>query len=333
MPRPSVSQHALAAVFGLASIVGAGHCGVSTAVVDPWRDAGSVGDGGARDAGGSGHDAGATPPDAGAADGSVVPDCEPPDVVIALDRTLTMSRTATGAKPDDTPAGRATSKWAMAISGIEQLTAAPLDESIRFGLELWPRESTGCVTLSQRLNDVVATNPHCEGPDMAIEPALRTGASLSSRLDADTTVICNTTPTGAALVGAQSYLRQHQVKDRSQFVVLVTDGVDWDKTCPTPNPLDAVDALTDAGVATLIVGFGADADLAKGVGAAFLNDLACAGGMARDPKNSCVLTNGVMRAKDAGPDAGTLFYVANDTAALVTTLRTFAKTVCCGCIY
>ncbi|HRO28594.1 MAG TPA: hypothetical protein PLD19_14335 [Luteimonas sp.] len=50
--------------------------------------------------------------------------CIPPDVLIALDRTLTMHRTADGNTPADDGPGRASTKWSMAITGIEQLVTA-----------------------------------------------------------------------------------------------------------------------------------------------------------------------------------------------------------------
>lgn len=287
-----------------------------------------------------GTDAGADATDSGVRDagslfdaGSV--ECTPPDVLIALDRTLTMHRMADGTTPPDTDAGRATSKWSMAITAIEQLTTAPLDQSVRFGLELWPREEAGCVTLAQRIQGTNATNTSCQGPEIPVPPALSTGASLSALLDPETTKLCLSTPTGDALIGARTFLETNRVPDGgAQFVVLVTDGADWDFSCPSPNPLGVVDGLADAGIQTLIVGFSAEMSLQNGVGAAFLNDMACAGHTAKNFATACVTdTSGNFRARN--PDAGgvdALFYTATNATELVTTLRDFTKTVCCGCI-
>lgn len=290
-----------------------------------------AGDGGHDGGGDAGRDASVV--DAGGRPDAAI-DCVPPDVLIALDRTLTMHRTAAGVTPDDTPAGHATSKWSMAISGIKQLTAPPLDGTIRFGLELWPKQSPGCITLAQRIQGVNATNASCEGPEVVIEPALSTGAAISSLLDPETTKICTSTPTGDALLGAKADLLNRRDGGRDQFVALVTDGADWDFSCPTPNPLSVVDGLADAGISTLIVGFSAEASVQNGVGAAFLNDMACAGGTAKGFPQVCAQdSNGHYRAKNpdaGGPDA--LFYTATNSAELVTALQTFAKTICCGCI-
>lgn len=282
---------------------------------DGGRDAGHTDSG----SGGSGG------PDAG------LPDCVPPDVLIALDRTLTMHRTAQGATPPDTDAGRPTSKWWMAIDGIERLTASPFDEGIRFGLELWPRARPECVSLSQRLQGTQATNTACEGPEVLIPPGLRTGAQIAAALDPETTPICFSTPTGAALIGANDYLRANRLDGGQQFIVLVTDGADWDVSCPNPNPLAVVDAIRDGGVSTLVVGFSAEASLVNGVGAAFLDDLACAGGTAKGFPGTCYVNDaGFYRARNAG-DAG-LFFVATDATELSNALREFGKTICCGCI-
>lgn len=276
------------------------------------------------------RDAGAT--DGGSSDASV--ECLAPDVLIALDRTLTMHRTATGATPADTDAGHATSKWSMAITAIEQFTAAPLDGTIRFGLELWPRQSPGCITLGQRIRGDGATNPSCEGPEVPLAPALANGAAISALLDPESTLICTSTPTGDALIGAQRHLEVRRVEGREQFVALVTDGADWDVSCPSPDPLLAVDGLADAGISTLVIGFSAEASVRNGVGAAFLNDLACAGRTAKTFPAPCVAdAQGRLRARV--PDAGAtdaLFYSATNTAELVDTLRVFARRVCCGCI-
>ena len=306
--------------------------GSSVIVTEPRLDAGLDGGSGAGPDGGTdagSRDAGV--PDSGPVDAG---ECLAPDVLIALDRTLTMHRTAAGATPADTDAGHASSKWAMAINGIEQFTAAPLDGTIRFGLELWPRQSPGCITLGQRIRGDGATNPSCEGPEVPLSPSLSNGAAIASLLDPETTLICTSTPTGEALIGAQRHLEARRVAGREQFVALVTDGADWDFSCPAPNPLNAVDGLADAGISTLVIGFSAEAEVRNGVGTAFLNDLACAGRTAKNFPAPCVAdAQGRLRARV--PDAGgadALFYTATNTAELVDTLRVFARTVCCGCI-
>jgi hypothetical protein len=262
--------------------------------------------------------------------------CIPPDVLIALDRTLTMHRTADGNTPADDGPGRASSKWSMAITGIEQLVTAPgLDETVSFGLELWPREEAGCVTLSQRLNGTNATNAQCQGPEFPVPPALGTGTSISTLLDPQLTKICLSTPTGDALLGARTFLEARNDGGVPQYVVLVTDGADWDFSCPSPNPLGVVDGLADAGIKTLVVGFSAETAVMNGVGAAFLNDLACAGRTAKNFALTCRADAPSGSYRAINPDAGgmdALFFTATNAAELTSSLRAFSETVCCGCI-
>ncbi|MFT3711360.1 MAG: vWA domain-containing protein [Archangium sp.] len=324
-----------AVVFLCLSLAGC-QCGPGTVTINPGRDGGSSGGGstgGGSTGGGSGGSGGGATGGGATGGGGVDAglDCVPPDVLIALDRTLTMHRMADGTTPADTVAGHALSKWSMAITAIEELTTAPLDQSVRFGLELWPREAPGCVTLAQRIGGTNGTNTACEGPEIPIQPALGTGAAISSLLDPETTKICFSTPTGDALLGAGAFLQTHRSADAGQFVVLVTDGADWDVSCPSPNPLGVVDGLRDSGIDTLVVGFSAEMSLQNGVGAAFLNDMACAGHTAKNFATTCAANDaGVYRALVT--DGGALFYTATNASELVTTLRDFTRTVCCGCI-
>ncbi len=260
--------------------------------------------------------------------------CVAPDMLIALDRTQTMHRTANGDTPPDTAAGHATSKWWMAIEGIEQLTAPPFDQGVRFGLELWPKLAPGCVTLQTRIQGDSGTNASCLEGEVVVDTALGTGGKIAQLLDPETTPICFSTPTGSALAVAKTYLEARKEVGKKQFVVLVTDGADWDVSCPTPNPLDIVDQLATAGISTVIVGFSAEASLTNGVGAAFLNDMACAGGTAKGFPAGCTKNaKGAWRATDpdAGP-SGRLFQAATNTTELSTSLRDLAKTVCCDCV-
>ncbi len=287
--------------------------------IDAGRDAG-LSDAGQMDGGGS-FDAGS--------------DCVPPDVLIALDRTLTMHRTAEGLTPANTDAGHATAKWTMAINGIETLVAPPLDSTVRFGLELWPRAEPGCITLSQRIAGANATNPMCEGPEIPIEPALGTGTAIRALLDRETTVICTSTQTGEALLGARAFLEARRDGGQEQYVVLVTDGADWDFSCPSPNPLGVVDGLSDAGIKTLVVGFSAEMSVSNGVGAAFLNDMACAGRTAKNFNAASLFDSASGNYRARNPDAGgmdALFFTATNAAELASSLKTFSETVCCGCI-
>ncbi len=65
-------------------------------------------------------------------------------------------------------------------------------------------------------------------------------------------------------------------------MVLVTDGADWDQSCPDPNPLPVVQDIAQSGIKTFMIGFSAEGVIMPGgVGASFLNDMACAGQTAK----------------------------------------------------
>src|SRR5690606_32549168 len=152
--------------------------------------------------------------------------CDAPEVLFALDRTLSMHRTPDGETPVDAP-NYASSKWAQAIDAIEQVVGSGLDGSLRFGLELWPRDPGGgtCLTLEERILDLKpATNPHCQDAEILVPPALATGPAIAQAIDPLTTHICVSTPTGTALQTASAWLVDHAVPGRDQYVVLVTDG-------------------------------------------------------------------------------------------------------------
>jgi hypothetical protein len=259
--------------------------------------------------------------------------CTAPDMLIALDRTLTMHFDPTGLNPTDAPEYKS-SKWYQAVTAIKALAVPPLDTTIRFGLELWPKEEPGCITLAERVTDTKpATNPACETGEVLVTPQLSAGAKMGVFLDPAKTKICTSTPTGDALLLGADTLTKAKVAGRDQYLVLVTDGADWDFSCPTPNPLDVTSANAAKGIKTFIVGFSATADLGpSGVGTAFLNDMACAGGTAPDPTKNCKSDGkGGQVAVDAksGP---VLFLQANDGAALASALAKAAKSICCDCV-
>src|SRR5262249_3384599 len=87
----------------------------------------------------------------------------PPPTAHGLDRTMSMHKAPDGTIPTDTPAGHMISKWYIAIQAVETLTAS-LDQTIRFGLELFPLDPgmNQCITLSQRILGISATNTQCQ---------------------------------------------------------------------------------------------------------------------------------------------------------------------------
>lgn len=256
--------------------------------------------------------------------------CDPPDAIIALDRTLTMHKTPTGAEPVDGPA-YASSKFYQAITAIEALVAAPADHTIRFGLDLWPKDEPGCVTLAEKINGSMGTNTACEDGEIVVPPGLDTGAQIASILDPATTRICFSTPTGQGLLTASNWLSAHTVAGRGQYVILVTDGADWDQSCPTPDPIQVTQQLAAAGIKTFIVGFSAEGALMPGgVGAGFLNDMACAGQTAPSFPDPCTMNGDGWVSKD--PQGPALYFAADDGAALSDALHDVASAVCCDCV-
>jgi hypothetical protein len=259
--------------------------------------------------------------------------CDPPDVLVVLDRTLTMHFTPEGVNPVDAPDYKS-SKWYQAITAIEGLVAPPLDKGIRFGLELWPKDPGGgaCITLAERVQDTKqATNPTCQEGEVIISPALDTGAAIQSYLDPATTTICTSTPTGNALLTAEQHLKSIAVAGRDQYIVLVTDGADWDKSCPAPAPLPIVQKLAAEGIKTFVVGFSATGDIQPGgIGAEFLNDMACAGETAKGFPAPCTKdASGNWKATD--PKTGALYLKAGSATELSLALKSVGGKLCCNC--
>lgn len=283
--------------------------------------------GGNKDNGNGNGDAGTGGDGDGGNNGQVDADsCEAPDMLVLLDRTMSMHKRPDGTVPPDTAAGRAESKWAIAITAVEALTAQ-FQTSIRFGLTLFPRDPGGdkCVTLSQRIGGQTATNPQCEAGEDLVAPAISTAAPIAAALDPDTTLLCNTTPVGAGLGTARDALATIQDPIRDQYVVLVSDGAD---TCDQPLVLANTNALAAAGVKTYVIAFdGSGTGIDKGL----LNDAACAGRTALGFPTPCTVDgNGNYRATDR--EGAVLFLQAENGAALVDAFQDIAGQVCCGCV-
>ncbi|UQA58622.1 vWA domain-containing protein [Polyangium aurulentum] len=258
--------------------------------------------------------------------------CEPPDVLVLLDRTLTMHKTPEGNTPADGPDYK-TSKWYQAITAVEALAAPPLDKGVRFGLALWPRDPGGgqCITLAERVLDTKqATNPACESAEIVVPPAVGSGAAIKEYLDPATTRLCTTTPTGNAMSSAIDYLKTIAVPGREQYIVLVTDGADWDQSCPDPNPMPIVQAAAAAGIKTYVVGFSASGDIQPGgVGGEFLNNMACAGQTAKGFPAPCAESAGGWAATD--PKGAPLYLKAGNAVELGLALKAIGGKLCCDC--
>lgn len=251
--------------------------------------------------------------------------CQPPDMLIVLDRTMSMHRRPNGSRPEELT--KAESKWYLAIESLEAVTAS-LDETIRFGLALFPLDpgDDSCVTLSERIANTTATNTACEAGEIAVSPAIDTGDAIDSALHPDTTLLCTSTPIGAGLGTAQLHLASIADPIRDQYALLLTDGQD---TCSDPLVMSSAHALAAAGVSLFVVGF--DASGGTGVDHAQLNHLACAGHTAVGFPTPCT-DDGSGNYTATDPDGAQLYILAENAADLTMELETVAGQICCNCV-
>ena len=251
--------------------------------------------------------------------------CEAPDMLVLLDRTMSMSRRPDGSTPSNTLAGHSESKWSIAIAAIEAVTSK-FDGSIRFGLALFPRDPGGgkCVTLQQRLNGKTASNDDCDVGEVLVPPAPTTATMLAATLDPETTLLCGSTPIGKGLGTAQTALAATTNPMRPRYVLFVGDGRD---TCNQGLVLANAHALAAAGVKTYVLAFDGSND---GIDNSLLNDLACAGGTATGFASACIDQGGgrFVAANRSGP---ALYFRAENGLSLATALGDIAGQVCCGC--
>jgi hypothetical protein len=252
--------------------------------------------------------------------------CEAPDVLVVLDRTLSMSRSPDGTKPADTAAGHRQTKWYKAITGIKQVVET-LDQTVRFGLELFPRDpgNDSCVTLSENLQGKNAVNPSCQGGELVIPPAIDSSMSFDDKLDPETTLLCISTPIGAALETANEILTKYASPVRSQYVLLLTDGRD---TCADEPALPHAHALAKLDVKTHVVGFDGSG---KGIDHGNLNDLACAGRTAPNFPDGCQ-EDGEGQFTAMNREGATLYNLVTDGDQLAERLKAIAGAICCGCV-
>jgi hypothetical protein len=255
--------------------------------------------------------------------------CVPPDMLIVLDRTMSMHKAPDGAVPADTPAGHMESKWYIAIEAVETLTAS-LDQTIRFGLELFPRDPgmSQCITLSQRIQGATATNTQCEQGEVPVQPGLGTAGAINTILDPETTLLCRSTPIGASFITAKDTLAAIATPDRPQFVVLITDG---NETCDQMLPLQQVQALAQSGVKSYAIGFDASGAVVDAIDKPMLNDLACAGQTSTGFPAGCV-DDGAGNYRWDATSGTDVFLLAENGTALNDLLKQLGGEVCCDCV-
>ena len=259
-------------------------------------------------------------PDAGMPD-----DCEPPDVVIVLDRSQSMHRLPDGETPPDNAAGHMMSRWWLAIEALEAF-AVVFENGLRIGLTLFPRDpGMGCVDLATRIGGTNASNDGCMGmaTEQLLAPALGAAAPLDAALDPLGTLLCNQTPIDKAIAEITPVLMAAAVPEREQFVILVSDGGESCDGMPTIRVQELVAAT---GAKLYVVAFG-NSFLTDDHGT--LNDMACAGQTAVGFPAPCV-ADGMGNYVAADPAGATLYIVAEDGMSLTEAFNEIAGDLCCG---
>jgi hypothetical protein len=253
------------------------------------------------------------------------PACEPPDLLIVLDRTMSMHKRPDGTTPPDTMAGHMESKWYIAINAVEKLSTS-LEQKIRFGLELFPKDPGGgvCVTLSKRIQGITATNPNCQKGEVLVPPSIGTAALIATALDPEKTRLCGSTPIGQGLITAETDLGALMTPIRDQFVLLISDGGD---TCDPALPLQKIHDLAKAGTKTYVIAF----DGTKGINEALLNDLSCAGQTSPGFPANCKMDAIGNYVWDSASGMN-VFSIAENDQALNMIFDKIGADVCCDCV-
>lgn len=264
--------------------------------------------------------------------------CVPAEVLVVIDRSVSMAAMPDGTYPADTDAGLASSKWYQAIEALYTVSTPPMDQGIAFGVELFPLDpdtldggnpdAGHCASLEQIVKASgiglgnkdagMPTNKQCMGSELAVAPALDAGSAIVSAVDPLGTKLCYSTPIGDALGYADTILANDPFKG-AKYVVLITDG---EETCKG-DPLTATQKLAADGIETFVVGFGLEGS--NGVDAYMLNNLACAGGTATDFSTNCIQQGGGFVSVATTP----IFYVAQNGPALTAALHQITGGVYC----
>jgi hypothetical protein len=247
-------------------------------------------------------------PSFGSVDGSKA-QCEPPDMLIVLDRSASMNRLPNGAvrSPDAGPG--VLTKWELAKKALNRTVKSPVDVTLRFGLEVFP--------------DVSGDAGLCGKGTLIVPTGLGQGGGITTTLAS--TPFMTGTPIGGALTVAGPHLASVKQAGRKQFVLLLTDG---GETCnATTPPVAEVQKLAAADVQTFVIGYGEDIKSVPIL--TQLNNMACAGKTAKDAATNCMMTAAGSVWKGSGPN---VFFEAADGVALETALDKIAGEQCCGCV-
>jgi hypothetical protein len=225
--------------------------------------------------------------------------CDPPDMLVLLDRSDSMSASV----------GTQGTRIALAIDAINAITKAPTDTAVRFGLQVLPAIG-GAVCSTQ----------------LVVPMGLGNGAKIAQSLATMSPQLDLGTPIGAALDATQKTFAQNGANGRKQYVLLITDGGECCGCSTAAYDVGVTQQLAAAGVETFVVGFGGDDD------PTLLNDLACAGHTASNFATDCTCTSaGCQASSSVNPTTTPLYFKASDGPALKKALASITNQTCCNC--
>jgi len=181
----------------------------------------------------------------------------PPNLLLVLDRSCSMTQQVGGGGPQQAPVDVAAQKWVPVVDALTTVTTE-LGAEIRFGLELFPDGLDPDSDCGQNPTGEIAVPI---GPDG--------GAQTAALLQAARTDTANPIYPGDPCVtntlsAIEQASQQPELDDpeRESYVILITDGEPYCNDRSMPNETDdgmindAIAALAGRGVPTFVVGFG-----------------------------------------------------------------------------
>lgn len=198
----------------------------------------------------------------------VAADIVPPNLLITLDRSCSMTDSLDGGKVTATNPD----KWTIAVGALDQLMKT-YNGKIRFGLVMFPdpalRGTGGAARCAMASgSEEVAVGAGNEG-------------QITDILDASSDAMASSYPSGPCVTNIDTAVERAGMdpgladKTRSEFILLVTDGEQSGCTSGggAAGALQAAhDLYTDGGISTFAIGFGGEAN------PQFLSNMAIEGG-------------------------------------------------------
>ncbi|MFN3198937.1 MAG: vWA domain-containing protein [Bradymonadia bacterium] len=196
--------------------------------------------------------------------------CEYPGILVVLDRSISMYSGRIGG----------TRKWDIARDATASMLNAHGDAA-HFGLMLYPGPSgngaqgvegaVGACNYNRQDAGCTPLAPRCTTGEVVVDIGANTRNAIIGQLDWPDGLSNSYTPTWQSLEAARRY-PQLTLQNRRNFVILVTDGYqccgliseNGNLSCEPENSNlipDKVEALTDAGITTYVVGFGSSTDV------------------------------------------------------------------------